>query len=161
MACHDFATRSYSGVIARSGRARVVAVVDTLEKQAGRRGGEPRRHVGGLGQKSRGRARIELAASDFHQHTDDAAHHLPEEVRSFDPDEHEIAGRDDVEAIDQDKRRRRPPAVRRRVVVAWANDWKSRMPTNTPAACSIRVTSRGSFTHHTYAFANAVRRRAI
>src|SRR5256885_8347251 len=74
-------------------------VKHSLEEQSGRRRGEPRRI-----------ARHRMAAADLHERADDAAHHLPQEVRSFDADEHEVAVLDDVEALDEDERRLRDRA---------------------------------------------------
>ena len=42
---------------------------------------------------------------EFHEHADDTTHHLPDEVRSFNRDQHEIAAALDVEAFDEDDRR--------------------------------------------------------
>src|SRR5207249_4271552 len=45
------------------------------------------------------------ASSDLDEHADNAADHLPQEMRSFYADENEVAVFSDVEPLDEDERR--------------------------------------------------------
>ncbi len=98
--------------------------------------------------------RAEPATSHRHQHACDAPHHLPQEVRTDDADEHEVAGFDDGHLFEQHFRRLFPRVVvGERLKVGEAHQRR--------AASTIRATFSGSRTHHTNGLAKAVRRVAI
>src|SRR5262245_5089181 len=82
--------------------APVAFVEDALQEQARRRRGQPRRHVRVLTEEARDVADRERAPSDLDQHADDAAHHLPHEVRALDAHEDEVARVRDLEPFDAD-----------------------------------------------------------
>src|SRR5262245_50948399 len=83
---------------------RLARVPHAIQEQSRRRRSETRREWRRLDEKLPRLLGFQVATAHFDQNADDSPDHLPEEVRSLNRNEHELAVLHDLHPIDEDQR---------------------------------------------------------